>query len=305
MASPSTQGDSSELSPPAVQGSRALRTVATSRRVLAAANGHDVTGRAAEAAFFAALALLPTVLTLVAVLRAERPAFGSDAAPKVSADLARLLRVVLTSRGGVAADSADELLQTPSRGLLGLGTVVAVLVLARGMRSIQRCLTVISGAHARNARSEWIRAVLLAATVLAVGSLLLASFTLGPLLGHSSALGDETASNVLAGIWVWARWPLSAILVTLFATLLLAQESTRTQRRWRGSAPGAALTVVGWAAATGLLPAYVAVAAQFNPTLGSLGGGLIVLAWLYLLTISLFLGAELNAVLESRLSEAV
>jgi uncharacterized BrkB/YihY/UPF0761 family membrane protein len=30
--------------------------------------------------------------------------------------------------------------------------------------------------------------------------------------------------------------------------------------------------------------------------LGSLGGGLIVLVWLYLLTISLFLGAELNAV---------
>lgn len=277
---------------------------ATARLVLRAANGHDLTGRAAEAAFFAVLALLPAVLTLVAVLRAERPAFGGDAAPRVSADLARLLHVVLTARGDVAANSADALLRTPSRGLLGVGTVVAVLVLARGMRSIQRGLTVISGAPARNARREWVRAMLLAATLLAVSSLLLASFTLGPLLGHSRSLGDEQARSVLADIWAWARWPLSAILIFLLATLLLAQESARTQRRWRHSAPGALLTVLGWAAATGLLPAYVAVAARFSPTLGSLGGGLIVLAWLYLLTVSLFLGAELNAVRQARSAES-
>jgi len=81
----------------------------------------------------------------------------------------------------------------------------------------------------------------------------------------------------------------------LFATLLLAQESPRQPRRWRANAPGAVLTVLGWSAATGLLPVYVAVATHVSPTLGSLGGGLIVLAWLYLMTLSLFLGAELNA----------
>ncbi len=106
-----------------MRASRARGALATSHRVLRAANSYDLTGRAAEAAFFAALALLPAVLTLVAVLRAERPAFGGDAAPRVSADLARLLRVVLTTRGGVAADSADSPLRTPSRGLLGWGSL--------------------------------------------------------------------------------------------------------------------------------------------------------------------------------------
>lgn len=278
-----------------MRASRGRATLATAHRVLRAANGHDLTGRAAETAFFAALALLPAVLTLVAVLRAERPAFGGDAAPRVSADLARLLRVVLTTRGDVAADSADSLLRTPSRGLLGVGTLVAVLVLARGMRSVQRGLTVISGVPARNARREWARAILLAAGVLALGSVLSAAFTLGPLLGHSKQVGGDTADTVLHTVWVSARWPVSVLMIFLFATLLLAQESPHRRPRWRASAPGAVLTVLGWSAATGLLPIYVAIAAHFSPTLGSLGGGLIVLVWLYLMTLSLFLGAELNA----------
>ncbi|PZS14470.1 MAG: YihY/virulence factor BrkB family protein, partial [Pseudonocardiales bacterium] len=42
-------------------------------------------------------------------------------------------------------------------------------------------------------------------------------------------------------------------------------------------------------------PIYVAIAAHVSPTLGSHGGGLIVLVWLYLMTLSLFLGADLNA----------
>lgn len=84
-------------------------------------------------------------------------------------------------------------------------------------------------------------------------------------------------------------------MIFLFATLPLVQESPRRPRRRRASAPGAVLTVAGWCAATGLLPICVAIDAYVSPTLGSLGGGLIVVAWLHLMPLSLFLGAELNA----------
>lgn len=55
------------------------------------------------------------------------------------------------------------------------------------------------------------------------------------------------------------------------------------------------MTVLGWSAATGLLPIYAVVAANVSPTLGSLGGVRIVLAWLYLMIFRLLLGAELNS----------
>lgn len=269
---------------------------AAARAVLAAAGRHNVTGRAAEAAFFAGLALFPSVLTLVAVLRVARPAFGGDAAQLVSADLARLLRIVLTTRGTVAADSADSLIQTTNRSLLGIGTVAALFLLARCMRSVQRALAVIAGVPARSARHEWAGAVLLAAAVLSIGSVLLAGFSLGPLLGHSQQVGDEHSGNVLNTIWVWTRWPLIAVILLCLAAVLLAQERRRGPLRWRAGLAGAGFIVVGWTVATGLLPLYVAFAGHISPALGSLGGGLILLTWLYMLFLSLLLGAEINAV---------
>lgn len=272
------------------------RLLTAVRRVLASAGRHGVTGRAAEAAFFASLALLPTVLTVVAVLRFERPAFGGDAARQVSADLARLLRIVLTTHGDAAADSADSLLRTSSGSVLGFGTIVAVFVLARCMRSVQRALAVIAGAPARPGRQEWWRAVLLAVLILLIGSILLAWFTLGPLWGYSRQLGGERSASVLHAIWLWVRWPFGVGVVLGLAMVLLAQEFPKSRRRWRSGWVGAAVTVSGWAAATALIPIYVAVAARFSPTLGSLGGGLILLSWLYLMMLSLLLGAEVNAI---------
>ena len=241
------------------------------------------------------MALFPTVLTLVAVLRTVRPALGGDAAPRVSADLARLLRVVLTAHGNIAADSADRLLRNPSSGLLGLGTAVSILVLARGLRAVQRGLTVIAGGAGRTARREWARAVLLSAILLIVGTVVLAAFTLGPLLGHSRQVGGNTSADLIRDIWNWLRWPLSAAALLGSATLLLAQETPVKRHRFKHSLTGAVVTVIGWTAATGLLPVYVALASRVSPTLGSLGGGLIVLVWVYLLNLSVFLGAEVNA----------
>ena len=186
-------------------------------------------------------------------------------------------------------------MRIPGRGLLGVGTLAAVFALARCMRSVQRGLAAIGGAPARSVGHEWVRAVLLAALVLTVGSILLAGFTLGPLLGHSRQVSGDNPNSVLHAMWVWGRWPLSGMIILALAVLLLSQETPRARRRRRAELAGAAFTMLGWAAATGLLPLYVALAARISPALGSLGGGLIVLAWLYLLMLSLFLGAELNA----------
>lgn len=272
------------------------RAVSWSKAVIISAGRHQLTGRAAEAAFFAALALLPAILTLVAVLRVERPIFGGNAAQLVSADLAKLLRIVLTVRGSVAADSADSLLTAGNGGVLGLGTVAAVFLLARCMRSLQRALAVVAGVPTRKPGREWGRAVALAALVLLIGSLLLAGFTLGPLLGHSRQVGSEHHGELLDIIWVWGRWPLAAGITLALAMVLLAQETPRAPRRWRAGWCGAGFTVIGWAASTGLLPLYVSLAARFSPAFGALGGGLILLTWLYLLTTCLLFGAEINAV---------
>ncbi|MET3808345.1 uncharacterized BrkB/YihY/UPF0761 family membrane protein [Nakamurella sp. UYEF19] len=61
---------------------------------------------------------------------------------------------MLTTRGTVAADYADSLLQAGNGNLLGLGTVAAVFLLARCMRSLQRALSQIAEVPNRAPRRE-------------------------------------------------------------------------------------------------------------------------------------------------------
>lgn len=72
----------------------------------------------------------------------------------------------------------------------------------------------------------------------ALGSVLLAAFTLGPLPGHGGQLGGEAAGTVLHTLWVWAGWSVSALMIFIFAALLLFQESPPGSRSWRPMLPG-------------------------------------------------------------------
>ncbi|MFP5252937.1 MAG: YihY/virulence factor BrkB family protein, partial [Actinomycetes bacterium] len=72
---------------------------------------------------------------------------------------------------------------------------------------------------------------------------------------------------------------------------------------WRTGLPGAVLTTVSWLVATAGFHVYLRLSGSTNPVLGAYGGAAILMIWVYLLTIALLLGGELNAVLARRAVE--
>ncbi|WP_433799929.1 YhjD/YihY/BrkB family envelope integrity protein [Actinomycetospora sp. CA-084318] len=247
-------------------------------RVVASASAHRLPALAAESAFFAALSVFPALLTVVAILRTAAPALPGAADTAAVEGMTRLLRLVLTTRGSAAADAATALLATSTPGLLTVGTAAAVVLVVRTLRSVLHGLATISGTAPRSWRVATVLGVLLlvgAATVTA------------------AAVQDPIAWLGVPGghlLWRVLRWPL--MLLALFGWAVLVLRSGVRRRNRRALVAAGALSVGGWVLASALYPVYVSVAASVAQGLGALGGGLILLVWLYLLMASLYLAAE-------------
>jgi membrane protein len=249
-------------------------------RVGASASRHRLPALAAESAFFAALAVFPALLTVVAILRAAGPALGAGADVAAADGMTRLLRVVLTTRGSAAADAAAALLTSSTTGLLTVGTVAALLLLVRALRSVLHALATIAGRPPRT----WRAATALGVLLLVGGATVTAAAVQDPLL-----VLDVPAGHL---VWRLLRWPVVVVALVAWAVLVLRVGMRTGRGTWRTTVIAAVGAVGGWIAASAVFPLYVSVVARLAAGLGALGGGLILLVWLYLLTMSLYIAAE-------------
>jgi membrane protein len=113
-----------------------------------------------------------------------------------------------------------------------------------------------------------------------------------------SALG---ASTLVGYLWWIAQWPiLVAGLLAAFATILyLGPNLADEKRRWKLITPGAVVAAVAWLAVSGLFAVYTAKFGSYNKTWGSLSAVIVMLTWLWLSSLALLFGAELNAEIEA------
>ncbi len=118
-----------------------------------------------------------------------------------------------------------------------------------------------------------------------------AMMVLGPLLGT----GRDIARSLGFG-------PGFVVTVVIAWAATVSYLAPRRRNPWRADLSGAVLSAAVWAGISVGLRVYLRLAANANPALGSLGGSMIVLLWLYLLAAGLLLGAELNAAICRRSS---
>jgi membrane protein len=281
-------------------GWRDVREVGTS--VYREAVADRLTGLAAEVAFFGVLSLFPGLLMVAAALGSLDSLVGSKIATTTEREILRFFDLILTDQASGAVDAVARLFDRDNSGLLTVASLVALLVLSRGFSTVLRALNL---AYDVTERRRWWK-LRLWSLALALGSTLIAAVVLamivvGPLFGQ----GREVASFFGLGrgfgfIWRWLRWPLVFALLIAWATTLFYIGPNRRKERWRRDLPGATVAAVLWLIVSAGFNIYLRVAAETNPIYGVLGGGLILLVWLYLLSLSLLVGGELNAVLATR-----
>lgn len=246
------------------------------------------------------LSVVPGLLALTAGLGSLEALFG----PQAAAETERIVLDAIRSAVGEESAAAEEVANVfaqPQVGLFTVGLVLALWGLSRGFAAVIRALDI---AYGIGEGRGWLRLRLLAvamslgSTVVAV--VLLATLVLGPLLGGGQEVADAVGlGDAFAAAWDWVRWP--AALVVLMAWAAAVYHLGPNHRTpWRWDLPGALLAGGLWLATSAGFQAYLAVAGRGNQVFGTLGGALTLLLWLYLLSIGLLLGGELNAVLAAR-----
>ena len=99
--------------------------------------------------------------------------------------------------------------------------------------------------------------------------------------------------DVFTRFWNVLRWP-ALVVFLLMGVSLVYYLAPALPRRLRWVSPGALFTLVGWLLMSFTLRIYVSSMGSYD-TYGSLAGVLLLMLWLYLSSVALLLGAEIDS----------
>jgi membrane protein len=255
------------------------------------------------AAYSALLSFFPVLTSAAAILVQTRAQFVSDMLEQTLQEI-------------VPPGSEDLVLQqfriTGSRPILLL--IVAAIVSLWAASGVVKSLIEGFQAAYRVPRNRGIlqnSLVAIALVLLAVIPLLAASFLVlfGGLI-ESLAMQWMKVDPIWTPLaWVWeilshiARYGVAFIAIATVTALLYYFGPYRPQR-WRYVWPGAILATVLWLGATAGFAWYVRHIGRYNVMYGSIGAGIALLVWMYVLAIIALIGCEFNAEFERAAARA-
>ncbi len=94
--------------------------------------------------------------------------------------------------------------------------------------------------------------------------------------------------------WMLIRWTIAMLTSVAVMSLIYHHGLPRTQS-WRRVLPGAVMATVLWFPATMIFGWYVTNYATYSVVYGSLSAAIALLVWLYIVSVIVLMGAEMNA----------
>ena len=244
---------------------------------------YELTGRAAELAYYSMLALFPALVVLVSAvgLLAHNDDLGALVAGLAADEGARgAIEGIVEQDAGAGVAFGGGILTTAWSASL------YTAAFARGAAAAYGDVY---------ARVPWRRRLWLMPVTIA--SLLALGLALGLLLLTGTAVEAIAGAIGLGGltseVFAVARWPLLVGVVLLLTYgLFLLRPDARPSRR---PSVGAVVAVVAWLVASLGFALYAATLASYESTYGALGGVVSFLVWLWLSNLALLYGVALDA----------
>jgi membrane protein len=265
------------------------------KRTLWAFYDDQMTQHAAALTYYVLMSMFPALLLALSILGliGQYPetydaiiGYLKGVAPSSAlVPLDRSLRAALRSEGTAVTT-------------LVIGVVFALYGTTGALEATRRALNVVF--EADGGRRFLRRKVIDVASTFLLMSLVLVSLILVFVGGGfaEDLLGFLGLGPKVAQIWNIARWPAAlAVAMYVFAFIYYVTPDVQ-QRSYRAVLPGAALGVALWLAASYGFATYISQIANVGAIYGAFTGAIVLVVWLWLTSVALLFGAELNAEIE-------
>ena len=261
------------------------------KRAFRSANADHVTSLAAALAYYAFLAI-PATLLIAAGL------FGLLAGPDaVNTLIGKLHGIVPAEVTDLIRGSLNRLTETQGTSitLIAVGGVLALWTLSGAMQNVMWALNL---AYDREETRGFVRRRLvaggMAVFVLMASALVLGLLVLGPHL--SRWIGDAVGEKTLVEfVWWIAQWPILIGGLLLAFGVVYYLGPNIEQPKWQFLSFGAVFAIAVWLLASGAFAFYASRFSSYNKAWGSLAAVVVMLTWLWISSVALLLGAEINA----------
>jgi len=246
---------------------------------------------AAGVVFYGLLALFPAITALVSSY-----ALFADA-NTINDHMTMLAGILPEGALGIVRDQVGRVL---AQGEVRLGLaflfsfLLAVWSANGGLKAIMDALNVVYDEDEKRGFFK-LNAVSLAFTF---GGLVAALLAIGSVVALPIVLSTIGLGAVTDALFRFGRWPVLVMTMLVGLAVLYRFGPSRRAAQWRWLSVGSVLATLAWLAGSAVLSFYLANYANYDATYGSLGAAIGLMMWMWMSTIVVLFGAELNSEIE-------
>jgi membrane protein len=238
-------------------------------------------------AFFGILAIFPFLLFAVSL--ASLLIDPATAAGVIN----DLYRIAPRPVADILSERINALSQGQSPAILTLSALGAIWAAAGGITALMEALNTAYGV--KDSRPFWKRrGIALLCTLSGAVFVVVAS-----LIAVATPVVADAIGGPIGTLILWARLPVSAVII-MAVLAVLYYVLPDVEQEFKFITPGSIVAVLIWIAASLGFSFYVGRFGSYEVSYGALGGVIVLLLWMWISSMAVLLGAEINAIIEHR-----
>lgn len=252
----------------------------------------NVTAIGAQLSYYLVLSIFPFIIFFLNIL-SYTPIAREDVLHSII-----ILMPLDTQR--IVSSLLIETINTSNAPLLSVSAITGIWAASKGIMALIRVLNKAYDVEETRPYLELrLLAIVFTLALLALLTIVLLTLVFGEVLGNKLFDFLGITQNFIL-FWQYFRVIISLLFMILIFTLMYRFiPSIRNGRKinLKHAIPGAVFTTLGWIVTSSIFSYYVNNFGNYSKTYGSLGGIVVLLIWLYLSSIIIILGGEINATL--------